>query len=72
MDERGYEGSERRRAIILSDKQLDEIAERAATRVLEHFQREVGKVTIRAFLYVAGTVGVGVLSWFGIQKIGGG
>lgn len=61
-----YEGHERRSGgttIILTEEQLDTIAERAAAKVLEKFQLEVGKLTIRGFLYLCGAAGLALAAY---------
>lgn len=64
----GYNGEERRRTILLSEEQLDAIAERAAKKVLQHFHIEVGKVTVRAGIYVLGSVCLALLAYIGFNK----
>ncbi len=65
--------NERRRESRLTDDQVDEIAYRAADIVIEAIYIEIGKVTIRAILFLGGAIGTALLSWFGfVQKIGAG
>lgn len=64
-----YHGPDRRSTIVLSEEQLDAIAERAVEKVLDRFHQEVGKVAVRAILYVLGMVGITVLGWLGLEKL---
>lgn len=45
----------------------ERIAQRAADIVWENFTLEVGKLTIRSFLYVVGAVVVAALGWLGLH-----
>lgn len=67
--EREYEGPERRATIILTEDQLDAVAERAAAKVLEKFHLEVGKLTVRAVMYLLGAAGIALAGWLGLEKI---
>lgn len=49
--------------VQLSDAQLDEIADRAAARVIAVVQLEIGKGALRALLYVAGATVVAAVAW---------
>lgn len=64
---------ERRASIALTEEQLEAIAERAANKVFEKFQLEVGKVTLRGLGYACGLVLTGVLAYLiskGYIKVG--
>jgi len=56
--------------VTLNADQLEQLAdlaaERAAQRVLENFYREVGKVTIRSCVYIAGAAILSALAWLGV------
>ena len=47
----------------LSEAQLDEIADRAASKVIAIVQLEIGKGALRALLYVAGATVVAAVAW---------
>lgn len=67
--EEDYSGPERRNTIILTEEQIDAIAERAASKVLERFHLEVGKLTVRAVLYILGAACVVFAGWLGLEKM---
>jgi hypothetical protein len=50
-----------------SDSQLDEIAERAATKAMEkltnHVYQEVGKGVVRKLFWIIGAASVGIYLW---------
>lgn len=70
MAEENYGGEERRQAIVLSEEQLEAIAERAAQKVLQQFQLEVGRLTIRGALYLIGALCLAGLAYLGLtQKV---
>lgn len=64
-------GEERRKNIrlVLSEEQLESIAERAAELALktfyEDFYQQVGKVTVRSVLYVCGATFTALAVWLG-------
>ena len=47
----------------LSEAQLNEIADRAAARVIALVQIEIGKSALRALLYVVGAAVVAAVAW---------
>lgn len=47
----------------LSDAQLEQIADRAASKVIAAVQLEVGKSALRALAYVAGAAVVALVAW---------
>ena len=49
--------------VELSDAQLDEIADRAAAKVIAIVQLEIGKGALRALLYVVGATVVAAVAW---------
>lgn len=60
-----------RRMNELSDEQLEAVAQRSAEIVWENFQKEVGKGTIRLFLYVIGAAFAALGAWlFATGKVG--
>lgn len=67
MDHRGSD----RRIYELSEDQLERIAQRAAELVWEDFQREIGKGTIKVFLWLTGLAGSALFAWLAVTgKIG--
>jgi len=62
-----YEGEERRRYGRLSAEEVEVIARRAAEIVEANFTLQVGKVTIRGFLYLCGLAGAAILTWLGVS-----
>lgn len=64
-----WETEKPRARVVLTEDELEEIAERAAQRALalfyEDFYYEVGKVTIRSILYVGGAAFVALAAWLG-------
>ena len=54
---------ERRKYAELTDAQLNEIANRAASKVIATVQLEIGKGALRALLYVAGAMLVAAVAW---------
>ena len=59
--------SERRQHGRLTDEEIETIARRAAEIVEANFTLQVGKVTIRGFLYVVGSAGLALLTWLGLR-----
>jgi hypothetical protein len=53
----------------LSEQEKEEIAQRAADIVLTRIQAEIGKVTIRSFLYIVGLAALAILSWLGYKNV---
>lgn len=53
----------------LSEQQKEEIAQRAADIVLTRIQAEIGKMTIRSFLYIVGLAALAILSWLGYKNV---
>ena len=49
--------------VQLTEAQLDEIADRAAAKVIAIVQLEIGKGALRALLYVAGATVVAAVAW---------
>lgn len=47
----------------LTEAELDEIAERAAAKVIAMVQLEIGKSALRALLYVAGAMLAAAVAW---------
>lgn len=68
-----YEGSERRQSIVLSEEQLEAIAEKAATKALNKIYADVGKSVVTKILWVVGLAAIGLVLFFtgkGVIKIG--
>lgn len=71
-------GEEQRRSsrFVLSEHELEQIAEqiaervaeRAAEKALENFYFEVGKVTIRAAMYIIGAGVLALGAWLGVAE----
>ena len=55
--------SEEPQHVELSDAQLNEIADRAAAKVIAAVQVEIGKSALRAFSYVVGAAVVALVAW---------
>lgn len=58
--------------VELSDAQIDEIAERAAAKVIAIVQLEIGKSALRALLYVVGAAMAAAVAWLaahGLLKV---
>lgn len=66
---RDWEGEERRKANVLSENQMDEIAERAAEKALQKVYSEVGKGVLRRAAFVVGTAVIALLLWLGSHGI---
>lgn len=69
-EDESHERLERGSATVLTEEQIDQIAERAAARVLDKFHLEVGKIAVRSLLYFLGAAGIALAGWFGLEKIG--
>jgi hypothetical protein len=59
----GYEGPERRATTLLTEEQLNEIAERAADRALEKVYAQIGKSVVTKLLWVIGTTTLAIAAW---------
>lgn len=67
-----YEGPERRHPAVLTDEQMDAIAEKAAAKALEKVYAEVGKSIVHKLMWFVGVAAVGIvmfLSGKGIIKL---
>jgi hypothetical protein len=58
-----YDGEERRSHPPLTEEMMDQIAERAAKRVMDNVYREVGKSLLTKFVWAAGVLGVALAMW---------
>lgn len=62
---------ERRKTPVLTEEQIEEIAERAAERAVakmtDHMYREIGKTVFQKFVWILGVVAVG-LSLYAANK----
>jgi len=63
----GGDSGERRLSARLTDEEIEAIARRAAEIVESNFTLQVGKVTIRGFLYLVGVGGAALLAWLGLS-----
>ena len=63
----GIDGGERRKNVRLTDEEIEAVARRAAEIVEANFTLQVGKVTIRGFLYLVGVGGAAILAWLGLS-----
>lgn len=62
--------SETGEEIILSEEQIDHIAERAAEVALEKVYTEIGKSVVKKFLWVVGLITLSAVMWMiGTGKI---
>lgn len=52
-----------RRVVVLTEQQMDAIAERAANKVFERIYSEVGKSVLRKFAWALGVITVALLIW---------
>lgn len=67
-----YDGPERRHPTVLTDEQMDAIAEKAAAKALEKVYAEVGKSIVHKLLWIVGVAAVGLvmfLSGKGVIKL---
>ena len=65
-----YQGPERRASFPLTEEQLEDLAERAASRALEKVYAQIGKSVISKFLWVVGSAALAALAYFkGVGKI---
>lgn len=58
-------GEERRAGPVLSDEQIEAIAERAAEKAIEKVYTQIGKWTVQRFLLLVGAATLAVLAWLG-------
>ena len=58
-----YQGKDRRTHPTLTDEMMNDIAERAAKRVLDNVYREVGKSLMHKFMWALGVLGVAIAMW---------
>jgi hypothetical protein len=64
-----YQGPERRNATVLSEEQLDTIAERAAERALEKVYADIGKSVVHKLMWALGAAALAVAAYLkGIGK----
>lgn len=61
------DGTERRRAVWLTDEQIQEIAERAKTLAMQEVYADIGKSVIRVALYILGAAGAALAAWLGLS-----
>lgn len=61
MDE--YHGPERRQQPVLSDEQIERIAERAAEVALEKVYTSIGKSVVSKFLWLCGAAALAITAW---------
>lgn len=59
----GWNGDERRSNPPISEELMEQIAERAAKRVMDNVYREVGKSLLTKIVWAAGVIGVGIAMW---------
>jgi len=53
--------------LILSEEQVNDIAEKAAKRALELVYAEVGRSTVKAALWIIGAGVLALLAWLGAR-----
>jgi hypothetical protein len=59
----GWNGDERRSNPPISEELMEQIAERAAKRVMDNVYREVGRSLLTKIVWAAGVIGVGIAMW---------
>ena len=64
-----YYGPERRTAAVLSDDQIEMIAEKAAEKALLKVYANVGRGIINKLAFIIGACVIGVLLWMGGKGI---
>lgn len=64
-----YHGPERRTAAVLSDEQIEMIAEKAAEKALLKVYANVGRGIINKLAFVIGACVIGILLWMGGKGI---
>lgn len=55
------------RTVVLSEEQLNDIAERAYKKATDHIYLEIGKATLRAALYICGAALIAAAAWVGFD-----
>jgi hypothetical protein len=60
---REWDGDERRAQPPISEELMEQIAERAAKRVMDNVYREVGKSLMTKIVWAAGVLGVAIAMW---------
>ena len=58
-----WSGDERRKTVELTERQIDEIAERAAEVALNKVYTAVGRSVVSKFLWLCGFVGAALAAW---------
>jgi hypothetical protein len=58
-----WNGDERRTHPPISEELLEQIAERAARKVMDNMYRDVGKSLITKVVWAAGVLGVAIAMW---------
>ena len=58
-----YEGPERRKETLLSEKQIEEIAEKAAEVALEKVYTHIGKSVVQKFLWLVGAATLAIFAY---------
>jgi hypothetical protein len=58
-----YEGPERRTAPVLTEEQIDAIAERAAERALAKVYEQIGRSVVTKILWVLGAAALALAAW---------
>lgn len=68
--EQQYDGVERRKQpVALTEKQIEEIAERAAEVALQRVYASVGKSVVNKVLYLVGAAAIGLTLWLNTHGI---
>lgn len=63
MNAAPWKGEERRASPLLSDEQINLIAERAAEVALERVYTQIGKSIVSKFLWLCGAAALAVAAW---------
>lgn len=58
-----WTGDERRKAVWLTDEQIDHIAERAAAKALETVYASIGKSVVKKVLWLVGVAVLALAAW---------
>lgn len=64
-----YHGPERRTADVLSEEQIEMIAEKAAEKALQKVYANVGKGIVNKLAFIIGACVIGILLWMGGKGI---
>lgn len=69
MNDANWRGNERRLRPSLSEEEIDTIAERAAAKVIQKIQTEVGKGVLSKILWIVGVISISAYIWLSTKGI---